>query len=249
MYDEKQSREVGEPPGDDAAHIWRYVSLPVLLQMLQTRTLFFPSIATLARTDPWEGRWYAAEAPVVRRGVKESMLRQLDADPGTEEDRRSLETMDFTGVFQKAIGKSVNVSCWHENSEESAAMWTIYGAHHGIAVQSRMGLLKSALAIEERPVAIARVAYGSSIGMKEAPIRLALRKRGSFSHERELRGIVVTELSNAAGTPVRVDLEALVEKLYVWPLAPSWMVDIVKTEVRLHGLEKPIERSPLYDPA
>jgi hypothetical protein len=128
-------------------------------------------------------------------------------------------------------------------------MWAIYEANHGIALQSRVGLLKSALAVEERPVSILRVSYGSSLGPKEAPIQLVLRKRNSFSHEREIRAVVVTEISNEAGISVEVALETLVEKIFLWPLAPAWMVDVVKAEIRLHGLDKPVEKSPLYDPA
>ena len=249
MYDKNQSREFGESVEDDQAEIWRYVNLPTLLQMLQTRTLFFPSVATLAATDPWEGRWYPEELRVVRNGLKESMEKQLDGDAGIEEDRNRLEKTDVTATIQEAIGKGVYVSCWHKNSDESAAMWSIYGANHGIALKSRVGLLKAALAVEERPVAILRVQYGSSLGMKEPPILLALRKRNSFSHERELRALVVTDPSNDVGIPIKVNIETLIEKMYVWPLAPSWMVDVINTEVRLHGLDKAIEKSPLYDPA
>src|ERR1017187_8041185 len=94
MYDESQSREFGGAIEDDAVQIWRYVNLPTLLQILQTRTLFFPSVATLAATDPWEGRWYPEELRVVRSGLKESMQKQLDGDAGTEEDRNRVETTD-----------------------------------------------------------------------------------------------------------------------------------------------------------
>jgi hypothetical protein len=152
-------------------------------------------------------------------------------------------------ILQQAIGKAVYVSCWHGNSDESAAMWAIYGASHGIALQSRVGLLKTALAVEERPIAIARVQYGSALGPSEPPIRLAFRKRTSFAHEREIRAIAITELSNNTGISVKVDLETLIEKMYLWPLASHWMVEVVKAEVRLHGLHKPVAKSALYDPA
>lgn len=247
MYSDSNSRQFGGPLEDDAEHIWRYMSLAALLQMLQSRTLFFPSIGELAATDPWEGRWYGGEEPVVRHAVKESVRRQLEKRPETEEDRKHYETADFTSNIQKALGKWTYISCWHSNSGESAAMWTIYGANSGIAVQSRVGLLKSAFAVEERPVAICRVDYDSSLGPKDPPIRLALRKRSSFSHEREIRAVVV-DTSNEIGLKVKLDLDALVEKIYIWPLALPWMLDVVKAEVRLHGLDKSVAKSSLYDP-
>jgi hypothetical protein len=251
MYDDGQSREFGEPLEDDAAPIWRYVSLPMLLQMLQTRTLFFPSIATLAKTDPWEGHWYSDEAPIVRSGIMNKMEKDLALSPESEGEgkRTPLETIDFPANIQALIAKSVYVNCWHRNSGESAAMWAIYGRKHGIAIQSSIGLLKSALAVEERPVAIVRVQYGSSLGMADPSIGIALRKRNSFSHEQEIRAMVVVEPSNEVGIPVKVDLNILIEQLYLWPLAPPWMLEVLKAEVRLHDLHNPIKKSPLYDPA
>jgi hypothetical protein len=177
------------------------------------------------------------------------MRKQSEISPETEGQWTRLQKTDPTAIIQDAIGKFVCVNCWHGNSDESAAMWAIYGANHGIALQSRLGLLKSALAVEDRPVAIVRVQYGSSLGKTEPSIRLASRKRNSFSHEREIRAMVVVELSNDVGTPVNVDLQILIEKMYLWPLAPSWMLEVVRTEVRLHGLDKPIGKSALYDPA
>jgi hypothetical protein len=84
--------------------------------------------------------------------------------------------------------------------------------------------------------------------MKEPPIRLALRKRKSFLHEEEIRAVAIMDPPPAVGIPIKVDLDTLIEKMYLWPLAPPWILDVVKTEVRLHGLEKPIATSPLYDP-
>jgi hypothetical protein len=82
MYDENQSREFGGSLEDDSAQLWRYVALPILLRMLQTRTLFFPSIETLAKTDPWEGHWYPQEAPVVRSAMKHGMEKHLERGKG-----------------------------------------------------------------------------------------------------------------------------------------------------------------------
>jgi hypothetical protein len=229
MYDEKLSLDFGGGVEDDCAPIWRYVGLPALLHILQTRTLFFPSIATLAKIDPWEGRWSSDEAAVIHSAVKDSMLRQVadgSQDPGW------IETTNFPDTFHQLVAKSVCVNCWHANAEESAAMWAIYGANHGIALQSSVGALKRALSAEERPVPISPVQYGSTLTPAVAPIRVALRKRNSFSHEREVRAIVVTEISNAPGTPVAVDVNTLINRIYLWPLAPTWIQEVVKSEIQ-----------------
>lgn len=248
MYDDDWSRELGPPVDDDRAQIWRYVSLPAFLQILQTRTLFFPSIATLANSDPWEGRWSRKEAPKVSAALHDAITKLKEMRPRVIGVGR-LDAMEIKRSVEEGIGTSVYVNCWHLNNEESAAMWSIYGANHGIALQSSVGLLKSAFAVEERPVAIARVQYGLSVELTDAPIRLAFRKRDSFSYEQELRAVVTTAPLNFAGTAVKIDLETLIEKMYLWPLAPSWMLELIWAEVRLHGLDKPIQKSDLHDPA
>lgn len=248
MYDETLSRQFGKPPENDQARIWRYMNLFALLQMLQTetKTLFFPSVATLAKIDPFEGRWNSEEAPVVRAGLKASFSKQLEMDPGIAENPGFLE-MDHAALLEEANRKLVYVNCWHQNRDESAAMWAIYAAKHGVALQSRVGLLKSAFAVEERPIAICRVDYRTSRGMKDSIISLALRKRGSFSHEMELRALIVPEPSDGVGIPVKVDLGVLIEKVYLSPHSAAWMLDVVRTELRRHGLDKPVATSTLYD--
>jgi hypothetical protein len=248
MYDDNQSRSFGESLDDDSSLIWRYISLPVLLQMLQTNTIFFPSVATLAKADPLEGRWSANEAQIVDAKMKETCLRELRGLPGTELEQKRLESQSVTTVFHEAIGRYVFANCWHENNNESGAMWAIYGSNHGIALQSRVGLLKSAFAIEERPVALVRVEYDVDLRTAQAPIRTVFRKRGSFSHEREIRATVISEPSSDPGIYVKIDIATLIEQLYLWPFAPAWMSDVVRTEVRLHGLDKPVKKSALYDP-
>jgi len=246
MYDDNLSRSFGESLDDDDSPVWRYVSLPVLLHMLQTGTMFFPSLATLARLDPFEGHWSAEEATAVDLRMRDKFLRELSGLPGTEAEQKRLETESVTTVFHDVISKSVFANCWHENDGESAAMWAIYGADHGIALRSRVGQLKAAFAVEERPIVLVRIQYRLTLDTTQPPIRTVFRKRGSFSHEREIRAAVIQGPSNDPGTLVKIDLATLIEELYLWPSAPSWMLDVIRREVRLHGLDVPIKVSPLY---
>jgi hypothetical protein len=58
-----------QEPSDKAARLWRYMDLPQFLTILDRQELFFPSIATLAAGDPYEGNPFSARSkPPKRKG-------------------------------------------------------------------------------------------------------------------------------------------------------------------------------------
>jgi hypothetical protein len=88
-----------------------------------------------------------------------------------------------------------------------------------------------------------------------------LYKRKSFEHERELRAVAfeVEERSQAnvilkmdplpgGGVAIPVDVEKLVEKVYVAPKTPGWFRDVVESALRQYGFSGiPVAQSKLYD--
>lgn len=76
-------------------------------------------------------------------------------------------------------------------------------------------------------------------------IQAVSRKRRSFSHEQEIRALITDASVEKEGVHVTVDLLVLVDSIYL--LAPSWQRDVLESEVRIHGLNKPVIRSSLYD--
>ena len=136
--------------------------------------------------DPWEGYF-----PDEVRAFLKRTHDQIIADPAMKEDVRSIvaEALNWPKVVEDAFRKDTAVSCWHLNDGESAAMWAIYGTHHGIAVRSTLGNLKRSFAPEPHAVQLGLVQYGLDVtGQQFIPItRYALRKRPSFAHEHELR--------------------------------------------------------------
>lgn len=109
-------------PADRNARLWRYMDLPRLLSVLDNGALFFPSVATFAENDPYEGEPALAKIRAARaRGADEIRRLQLQCD-----------------VF-----KHLNFfNCWHMNDGESDAMWKIYvRGSEGVAIQSTVGRL------------------------------------------------------------------------------------------------------------
>src|SRR5215469_7893220 len=88
-------------PTDGNARLWRYMDLARLLSVIDTGTLFFPSVATLSEMDPYEGE------PALAR-IRAAQARGAD-------ELRKLR-------LQRDIFKHLNFfNCWHMNDSESDA--------------------------------------------------------------------------------------------------------------------------------
>lgn len=144
-------------------------------------------------------------------------------------------------------------------------MWKLYGQEAGIAIQSSKGRLMKGFDIEGNSVSIAPVTYFdynlddlSSIPSAEAGLpeqyKLMITpefcfKRKSFEHERELRVLTWANGPEAAapGRYVCVDLDLLIDKVFVSPLAPEWVAETVRRELSQYGIAKEVIHSKLYD--
>jgi hypothetical protein len=201
-----------------------------LLAVLQTSELYFARADTLG--DPFEGSYSRAN------------LEQ----PGTivgREDTRQLRERSC-------------VNCWHLNPDESAAMWKLYGASdHAVAIRSTTRRLIASMREHELPVYIGRVRY---VDYDRTPIpehnlyHALLHKRLSFEHEREVRAITSfdprfrnpKEGHMPVGVEVMVDLEELIEAIFVAPNAPTDFLPTVGRAVADSGFPRlPINQSRL----
>ena len=83
-----------------------------------------------------------------------------------------------------------------------------------------------------------------------------LYKRKSFEHEQEIRVIVDLSEHNELtmidkGVLLKVDLESLIEKIYIAPLSAGWLKDLVVSIMKKYGIHKTpepsdLEARPLY---
>lgn len=148
------------------------------------------------------------------------------------------------------------INCWHLNEFESAAMWKLYA-------QTR-----EAMAIKTTYYRLSRVFYDSvTLGLVQyidfdtADLASTgryhddrfMHKRLSFAHEREVRAIrwnragwgAGPEYEAPMGIPVPVDLEELIESVYVAPTCPSWFFSLVRQVVARYQLDVPVVQSAL----
>jgi len=75
-------------------------------------------------------------------------------------------------------------------------------------------------------------------------------KRKSYEHEKELRAVIMNR-NNSQGKIVKVDLNILINRVYVAPNSKKWFYELLKKTLVRFGLSKEvinsvIDKSPLY---
>lgn len=230
---------ISAPNGEQV--LWRYLELHKFLDFIQRRSLWFTRVDQFA--DQWEG-----ELP--------SRTEQLFAE--------HRKVSGFRGGINNEKWKRIRcANCWFTGPDESAAMWQLYSKDQGIAIRSSIGRLEPAFpsevtggswAIFGSPVQY--VDYDSDLTAQiesDGSVTMVLEcmcKRKSFAHEREYRLITNLEADEAEqpGKYVPVTPSSLVDLILVSPTAPSWMLEVVRSEVKMHSLSIPVERSSLIGP-
>lgn len=216
------------------AIIWRYVDLAKFLDLLERRHLYFPRLDAL--DDPFEG--------VVQKNIFAPL-------PANQSNRPSHHAQLYR-LFQEGVF----VSCWHANAYESEAMWKLY-SREGIAIRSTIGRLKSGLkSTDDLSIHFDAVKYldysASPIIVSDNGLDAVMSKRISYEHEREIRAAILNfplavsvngedhvDLGNPdhpKGLYIRVDIETLVERVYVSPKRPAWFRELVHSLVKRYGL-------------
>lgn len=142
-------------------------------------------------------------------------------------------------------------------------MWKLYLKNNeGIAIQSTFKRLSDCFSEENRDVHIGEVTYIDyeneyiPLGNTFSPF---LYKRKPFEHENEIRAIITDFPSNGdsldySGIPfdygdyVNINVDKLIEKIYISPTAPKWVVELVEKILKRYGLEhKEVIQSTLLD--
>lgn len=187
----------------DETKVWRYMDLAKLLSILETKTLFFPTVDLLRKM---------ADA-------REGSLQNLEPSQyvgGTEKSKRDIWGGVVLPVMDKVARKQVAVSCWYVSDHESNAMWKSYlHSNEGIAIQTTFGKLKEAFdnqhpnwleyggnfVGQKIPIVAGQVEYvdWQSVLSNTKPMKQFFYKGVSFDHERELR--LIAKLFPLVGSP------------------------------------------------
>ncbi|CAD0005038.1 DUF2971 domain-containing protein [Flavobacterium salmonis] len=217
-------------PEDPDTVVWKYLDLSKFLDLLLSNKLF------MSRSDKFEDQYEGTFS-----------------EPTFEEIKKlAIDNPEFLNYY-KTHREKVAVSSWHINEYESFAMWQIFTQNsEGLAIQSTIGRLQKAVNPEKNfDQYIGEVNY---IDYKKEYIPFDdsffpfLFKRKSFQYEREVRIITDTSQSNLKlneGLKINVDINELIEKIYIHPKSENWYKKLVIELVERLGFGLEIEKSDL----
>lgn len=248
---------------EENAKLWRYMDFTKLVSLISTQQLYFCRADKFK--DKFEGRLFGFQVEDMRKNL-ERIIGEYEVY-GT--DRRIV--IDSSVIEQAEIltdqayymadcdRERTFVNCWHLNEYESAAMWDLYlKSNEGIAIQTNFGRLKRSLNCCKENIYIGRVKYidhnkESNFGNGLSPF---FTKRNSFSHEQEVRLLYSATLDNNSnalpdkniiGVNFQINLEDLIESVYVSPDAAPWFVDVVKVVLNKFNIDVEVIHSKLYE--
>jgi len=217
-------------PDDEEIIVWKYLDLSKFLDMLLSKRLF------MSRSDKFEDQYEGTFS-----------------EPTYEEIKKIAANNPKFLDYYKSHRENVVISSWHINEYESFAMWQIFTKNNeGLAIQSTIGRLKKALHSEKRTEQhIGQVNY---IDYKKEYIPFDdtffpfLFKRKSFQYEREIRIISDVTSDNLKindGLKIDVDINQLIERIYIHPKSENWYKNLVIELVEKLGFGFTIEKSDL----
>jgi hypothetical protein len=238
---------VFKQPADPGIPIWRYMDFTKFVAMLETRALFFARSDKLG--DPFEGSSSRGNS-LLRPIIYKEMYEKLPA--------QTLEKINSGQAdFAKWQRQWTFINCWHMNATESAAMWRLYAkSNEAIAIRSSFFRLANVL---DDKTYVGRVEYidferdWMPEGNAFYPF---VHKRRSFAHETEIRalftqwpttdeGLDFKAEPPTAGLEKPVNVDELIEQVYVAPTAPGWFRELVQQVSSRYGPQKPILQSSL----
>jgi hypothetical protein len=238
-------------PTDETERVWRYVDFTKFVSLLESKSLYFTRADKFE--DPFEGSYPRINVEA-RNAIPAGLLASAVAG--------WTEMTERTAQSNRMWPKYTAINCWHLNNHESAAMWKLYiKSNEGVAIQSSYRKLRECFGKVEEVVNLGLVRYidYDNDAIEHGNILTAFTcKRKSFEHEREVRALIsrwpifnnkldFSRDTLKHGAAVAVDVDMLVEHVYIAPDAPDWFASLVESVIAVYGKGFPVVRSKLAD--
>lgn len=243
-------------PPDSSMKIWRYLDLPKLIDLLQTRSLYFARVNSLQDEDPFEGSFAKGNLDLLRKQLLEPK-EVIKGKSLTEEHVHNLVKI-ITGTAKDFA----YINCWHASDTESVALWKQYGTEKGaIVIRSTYEKLVRAFPDndQEKTVHMGMIQYLNYANPEEymkfnsnlmTPL---FHKRIEYQHEREVRALVFLSPDRANdqnGFKINIDVDKVIEEIRMGPRTPKWITEIVaklieKYDLHLKVLPSQLDEKPI----
>lgn len=154
------------------------------------------------------------------------------------------------------------VSCWHANWHESAAMWNLYArTDQAVAIRTQYQTLIQLLAPDFYVGEVSYIDYEKDWMPEGNSFYPFMHKRVSFAHEHEVRAICqnlpdsgdakqidMSAVNDGKGVPVRVELDQLIQSVFVAPACDHWFVEALRAVMDQFEIAAKIHPSSLSVP-
>ena len=232
------------PDENQIQTVWRYIDFWKFKDLLESSELYLASIQKM-------GDEHEAEVPeVLRKGFVE-YARETKGEDYAEGLKKVLEPSLSTK-------KTTYLSSWNNQENESFALWKLYTSDRSaIAINSNIDRLKDTFRNETTHTQyIGQILYhdGINYSFRGNLFDPVMHKWNYYEFEKEIR--VVTSFPAASifaldthpeGIRLKVDLDILLDSIYLAPNATEAEFIKVKELLDGKGLQKEIFRSGIRD--
>ena len=262
----KQIIQASVHANEESIKIWRYMDITQLISLLDKKALFF------ARSDKSPDYFEGLHTKASIKSLDSSLEKVNEKDPAKYLVSQITGIMKSIPEKSKPY---FYINCWHGSEYESMAMWSIYAKDNkGISIQSNLKKLKECLSkshcyynkeyVNAPSIYTEKIKYVNTetfcedFSSKNWNRNCFFKKLESYDYEREIRALIdlTSESENINefnylnviendGIYIYVDLD-FIEKIFVCPLAPNWVLDVVKSIAEKYEIgEEKITRSSL----
>lgn len=223
----------------DEDKLWRYMDLAKFISILKNSTLYFSAPdgfsdiyegahGELKNKKAWDDFYFSfARASIIT--APDNRWHKIEPEKLEDNAKRLVKEISQTWK------KGVYINCWYRSEFESEAMWKMYSVNvkNAIAIQTSYGNLKKELG---EKVAIKPIRYVDYSKQFIGPNEEFWCKRKSFEYEKEVRAII-HDFSNTqnSGIEISVDLNKLIQNVYISPYSPKWFQEIVVDLIMRYG--------------
>ncbi len=232
---------------DDKCILWKYMSFSKFINILKGKMYF-------NRLDSFED-------------VFEGTFPQYNVEHRKDFYGDQVIPQNAYDTVEQVMKKSIYVSCFHRNEFETAFMWKQYADNDGVAIKTTLKRLKDSFHKTPENIHISAVRYidyNKNFMPEGNAFYLALYKRKSFEPENEVRCIYWKQLKTkntlsdpseaiidlhektSFGENIDIDLNMLIEEIYISPYASSYIKENVELITNKFNISAKVIQSQLF---
>lgn len=210
--------------------LWRYLDHFKFEDLIKSQSLYY------SRLDRFEDKL---------EGVSPfSCIKAIASDPEKNEDQKR----EAIRLYKIRMGRNREIafaSCWHINDKLNFEMWNSYGhmASDSIAIRTSERKLSSTLKKSAFPFLNEPVQYFEEPFFNQNAYWFpTMFKRKEYKSEQEFRSILFVHGISLGGIRIKVNLQDLIDRIYVHPNASIDFFKKIRNFVKANGLRIPIRQ-------